>query len=338
MIGQFPGRSPIKIFILGIALLSLFLPLVDAGNETRLEGNNTASLSLENVMFDTDSAQHKVVVLTVRNMGGDVAQLDRIFINGKSFAKDIQVDPGKAMDVSQNFDWRGYGSYVVKLSGSNGLMANITAISPSVEDEKNPGMLLLIVISFLIFASLIFIGGWMPTKDNFFRFNLRHGQIRSAIAGTLVFGFVILTFFSLYYPLNEDGVIFNQFSQVVGIIIGFYFGSRTAASPGAVPTGKTGGKGAENAQALKRLQDEYNKASEEYEKNVKEEFKASEKLDAAKSANDPNDLGKIAQSEEALKKAKDDTATAKANMEKALKALESAKGGGETPAEEEPQE
>lgn len=96
----------------------------------------------------------------------------------------------------------------------------MTAISPSVGEEKDPGMLLLI-ISFLIFGCLIFIGGWMPTRNNKFRFNLRHGQIRSAIAGTLVFGFVILTFFSLYYPLNE-GTIFNQFSQVVGIIIGFY--------------------------------------------------------------------------------------------------------------------
>lgn len=334
MIIRFPGRSTIKILILGIALLSLVLPIVDAGNETSPEGNSTASISLENVMFDTDSAQHKVVVLTIRNVGGDVAQLDRIFINGKSFAKDIQIDPGKAMDISQNFDWRGYESYAVKLSGSDGLKANVTAISPYLGEEKDPGMLLLIIISFLIFASLILIGGWTPTKGNYFRFNLRHGQIRSAIAGTLIFGFVILTFFSLYYPLNENA-IFNQFSQVVGIIIGFYFGSRTAASPGKSPTSKTGGKATVSEETLKGLQDEYNKASGEYEKKVKEEFKASEELNAA---NSTNDEGKKEGAKKALGKATTDKDTAKANMEKALKALESAKAEEETPAEVEASE
>lgn len=334
MIGQFPGRSPIKVLIIGIALLSLFLPLVDAGNETRSEGTSIASISLENIMFDTDSVQHKVVVLTVRNLDDKAAKLDRIFINGKSFARDIQIEPGKALDISQNFDWGGYKSYVVKVSGPSGLMANVSAISPSVEEEKDPGMLLLIVISFMIFASLILIGGWTPTRDNFFRFNLRHGQIRSAIAGTLVFGFVILTFFSLYYPLNE-GVIFNQFSQVVGIIIGFYFGSRTAASPGVSPSGKKGEKGAGTAEDLKRLQDEYSKAYDEYEKKVKEEGKASEELDRAKQE---SNQAKIDEAESAHKKAVAEKDKAKTELENKFRVFESAKGEEETPSEEEPQE
>ncbi len=335
MMSQFPRRSATKFFILGIALLVLALPPVDANNETRSEDNSAASISLENIMFDTDSVQHKVVVLTVRNLGDKAVNLDRIFINGKSFARDIQIDPGKALDISQNFDWRGYKSYVVKLSGPGGLMANESTISPSVEEEKDPGMLLLIVISFLIFASLIFIGGWMPTKDNFFRFNLRHGQIRSAIAGTLVFGFVILTFFSLYYPLNEDGAIFNQFSQVVGIIIGFYFGSRTAASPGVGPSGKNAKKNAKASEALKLLQEEYNKAYEEYENKVKEEGKASEELNDAKTTGDQD---KIKEAENALKNATAEKDKAKTEWEKKFRALELAKAEDEKPSEDEPQE
>lgn len=334
MMSQFPRRSAIKFFIIWIALLVLVLPLVDANNETRSEDDDTGTISLENIMFDTDSVKHKIVVLTIRNLDDKSVQLDRIFINGKSFARDIQIDPGKALDVSQNFDWKGYESYAVKLSGPSGLIANASAFSPSVYEEKNPGMLLLIVISFLIFASLIFIGGWMPTKDNLFRFNLRHGQIRSAIAGTLVFGFVILTFFSLYYPLNEDGAVFNQFSQVVGIIIGFYFGSRTAASPGN-PPGKTAEKDALAAETLKRLQEEYNKAYVEYENKVKEEGKASEELDEANKA---SDQGKIVEAENALKSATAEKDKAKTEWEKKFRALELAKTGDEKPLEEEPQE
>lgn len=334
MISQFYRRSAAKFFILGIALLVLVLPLVDANNETRSEDRSAASISLENIMFDTDSVQHKVMVLTVRNLGDKAVELDRIFINGKSFAREIRIDPGKALDISQNLDWRGYKSYVVKLSGPGGLMANESALSPSVEEEKNPGMLLLIVISFLIFASLIFIGGWMPTDGNLFRFNLRHGQIRSAIAGTLVFGFVILTFFSLYYPLNEDGAIFNQFSQVVGIIIGFYFGSRTAASPGN-PPGEIVEKNAGALEASKKLDEDYSSACEEYEKKVIEESKASEELEKAKIA---GDQGKIEESENALKEASAEKDKAKTEWEMKFRALESSRAEGERPQEEEPQE
>ncbi len=316
MISQSPIRSIVKCFILGIALLISVLPLVNANNETISDGS-AASISLENIMFDTDSVQHREVVLTVRNLGDEVAQLDRLFINGRSFARDIKVDPGKALDISQNFDWKGYKSYIIKLSGPDGLKANITAISPSVDDERDPGMLLLIIISFLIFASLIFIGGWTPTNDNFFKFNLKHGQIRSAIAGTLVFGFVILTFFSLYYPLNE-GTIFNQFSQVVGIIIGFYFGSRTAASPGSPP-----GKSAVSDKASKQLQDDLESARKKYDEKVIEERIASEELEKAKENNDTPD--KIEEADKTLKKATEEKEKARIEYEKKTTALGAAR-------------
>ncbi len=62
-------------------------------------------------------------------------------------------------------------------------------------------------------------------------FDLEHGQIRSAIAGTLVFGFVIRTLFSLYYPITKND-IYVQYSQFVAIVIDFYFGSRATATAG----------------------------------------------------------------------------------------------------------
>lgn len=325
MISQSPGRSTVKCFILWIALLILVLPIANANNET-ISKDSAASISLENIMFDTDSVQHKEVVLTVRNLGDKVAQLDRIFINGRSFARDIRVDPGKALDISQNFDWNGYENYIVKLSGPGGLKANVTAISPSVDEEKDPDMLLLIIISFLIFASLIFIGGWTPTNDNFFKFNLRHGQIRSAIAGTLIFGFVILTFFSLYYPLNES-TIFNQFSQVVGIIIGFYFGSRTAASPGNSP-----GKNAVSSEASKQLQKDLDSARGKYDEKVIEERDASQELEKVKGGGIQAEIDKA---EKALKKVTEEKEKARIEYEKKARALEVARSNAGTPEEEE---
>lgn len=73
MISQSPRRSTVKCFILGITLLILVLPIVNANNETISEDNSIAAISLENIMFGTDSVQHKEVVLTVRNLGDKAA-------------------------------------------------------------------------------------------------------------------------------------------------------------------------------------------------------------------------------------------------------------------------
>lgn len=103
-------------------------------------------------------------------------------------------------------------------------------------------MWVLLLISFLMFLRLLTTGALKKEelkgkgsegKTNWI-LDMTHGQLRSAIAGTLVFGFVILTMFSLYYPVDQ-GTIFTQYAQFVGIIIGFYFGSRTAAAPGLDP-------------------------------------------------------------------------------------------------------
>jgi hypothetical protein len=101
-------------------------------------------------------------------------------------------------------------------------------------DSKAPPMWALIGISTLVFLMLIGIGTWRGSVEKLR--DMDQGQIRSAIAGTLVFGFIMLTLFSLYYGVAKDNIIVAQYGNFVGIVIGFYFGARTAsqaASEGA---------------------------------------------------------------------------------------------------------
>ncbi len=99
---------------------------------------------------------------------------------------------------------------------------------------KDPPMWALIGVSALVFFMLIGMGTWRGSIDKMK--DMDQGQIRSAIAGTLVFGFIMLTLFSLYYGVTKDNMIVTQYGNFVGIVIGFYFGARTAsqaASEGA---------------------------------------------------------------------------------------------------------
>jgi hypothetical protein len=109
-------------------------------------------------------------------------------------------------------------------------------IVPQVDstDSKAPPMWALIGVSALVFFMLIGIGTWRGSIEKLR--DMDQGQIRSAIAGTLVFGFIMLTLFSLYYGVTKDNIIVAQYGNFVGIVIGFYFGARTAsqaASEGA---------------------------------------------------------------------------------------------------------
>jgi hypothetical protein len=78
----------------------------------------------------------------------------------------------------------------------------------------------LILIAVLLFVALLGVGICKPEQ-------MESGQMRRAIAGLLVFGFVAILVFSLYDKLPvENKEIVSQYIQLVGIIIGFYFGAK----------------------------------------------------------------------------------------------------------------
>jgi len=56
------------------------------------------------------------------------------------------------------------------------------------------------------------------------------GAMRKTIAGLLVIGLVVVIFFALTTPDLGNKDLITQYIQLVGIIIAFYFGSRSTGS------------------------------------------------------------------------------------------------------------
>ena len=75
----------------------------------------------------------------------------------------------------------------------------------------------------IAFGLLVFLGYWAKERGR-----LDMGEMRRAIAGTFVVGFTILVILCLTYDIYRSEVIL-AYIELVGIVIGFYFGTRTAA-------------------------------------------------------------------------------------------------------------
>ncbi|MCP4269071.1 MAG: hypothetical protein GY777_26440 [Candidatus Brocadiaceae bacterium] len=96
--------------------------------------------------------------------------------------------------------------------------------SGSKEIPETVQVKIVIITSCLIicaFIGILFLGWW---KDG----NLDKGEMRRAIAGTFVIGFTILMILCLSFNIYQKEVII-AYIQLVGIVIGFYFGAKTAA-------------------------------------------------------------------------------------------------------------
>ncbi|VVB69011.1 SdrD B-like domain protein [uncultured archaeon] len=116
---------------------------------------------------------------------------------------------------------------ILILLGLNLLPNIVTLLGPFAPYAAPPSigvpMWATLLVLLLIFAALIWIGVCQPGT-------MEQGQMRRAIAGILVFGFVVLLVFSLYGGIRADNKdIITQYIQLVGIIIGFYFGSRVVS-------------------------------------------------------------------------------------------------------------
>jgi hypothetical protein len=106
------------------------------------------------------------------------------------------------------------------------LIRNMEKISgiyaPSISSQfSSIPMWLMAMIFVLLFVVLLAIGICKPEQ-------MEGGQMRRAIAGMLVFGFITVLMFVLYGKeiTNNNKEVISQYIQLVGIIIGFYFGAK----------------------------------------------------------------------------------------------------------------
>ncbi len=82
------------------------------------------------------------------------------------------------------------------------------------------------------FALLILIGYYSGDR------NLDKGKMRRAIAGSFVVGFTVLVALSVVYDKFESNNLVTAYIQLAGVVIGFYFGSKTALEK--TPEGASG--------------------------------------------------------------------------------------------------
>jgi hypothetical protein len=80
---------------------------------------------------------------------------------------------------------------------------------------------------------LLVILGYLAVE----RGRLDMGEMRRAIAGTFVVGFTILLILSLRYNIKQTEIIM-AYIELVGIVIGFYFGAKTATEKRAEAAAK----------------------------------------------------------------------------------------------------
>ena len=105
---------------------------------------------------------------------------------------------------------------------TNVTIINVTNVtSPSTETIPESAAIIAAIVILVAFALLIYVGVKADEK-------LNKGEMRRAIAGTFVVGFTVLMILSLSYDCSYQREIVMMYIELVGIIVGFYFGQRAA--------------------------------------------------------------------------------------------------------------
>jgi len=148
----------------------------------------------------------------------------------------VTLEPNETETVESVVTKDKAGTYSVT---ANNVSATLT-VTPTPEPISK-GMTIFVVSAILGIFVLLIALGYRADK------NLNKGEMRRAIAGTLVIGFVILVFLSLCYEISNQPLVI-AFIELVGIVVGFYFGSKTVAEKKEVEEKKTGQIRIENVQ------------------------------------------------------------------------------------------
>jgi len=95
---------------------------------------------------------------------------------------------------------------------------DIAATTP----KSSLSLIAIVVFIILVVFVGILVSGWYGDHRN-----LDKGEMRRAIAGVFVVGFTILVFLSIAYDIKLSEIVL-MYIELTGIVIGYYFGARTA--------------------------------------------------------------------------------------------------------------
>ena len=127
----------------------------------------------------------------------------------------------------------GMGSILVAIV----LLLSLVSSAATVENDTNKIVMPIVLIVLFVFVLILFMG-YLADKC------LNKGAMRRTIAGTFIVGFTILMFLSLFYDFKNDEIV-TAYIQMVGVVIGFYFGTRSILEK---QTGASGGLSIENVK------------------------------------------------------------------------------------------
>ncbi|MHC1631028.1 MAG: hypothetical protein ACXQT4_01850 [Methanotrichaceae archaeon] len=119
--------------------------------------------------------------------------------------------------------WRKKGIFLIVAILLMGLVSSVASAQTETSDAKDVPLVVaeVVIIGIIaIFVLLIFMG-WVRDRS------LDKGEMRRAIAGCFVTGFTVLAILSLVYDIEREGIV-TAYIEMVGIVIGFYFGSKMA--------------------------------------------------------------------------------------------------------------
>jgi heme/copper-type cytochrome/quinol oxidase subunit 2 len=141
----------------------------------------------------------------------------------------------RMIDIKQNRKWRWFRGVVaffllcivlsvasaqeqLPKADTNTSTVNISTATTMIPTNIAVFTIVVLVITFLILVLLCYNAKETGKLDM--------GEMRRAMAGTFVVGFTILMILCLTYDIYRSEVIM-AYIELVGIVIGFYYGSRT---------------------------------------------------------------------------------------------------------------
>ncbi|CAD6491942.1 MAG: hypothetical protein DIAAKJNI_00175 [Candidatus Argoarchaeum ethanivorans] len=240
-----------KSFLVILAILTVMAIAVSM-NVTALEADvtvTTVTVFPESVKVNESAT----IAATVENAGNATQNKAIVFKINEKEVKSVTVilEPGETKTVKCVVAKDVAGTYSVTANNVSATLmvlppTSIPDATPASGNQTTPETIskqVTVLVVFLILGIFVLLIGLGYRADK----SLNKGEMRRAIAGTLVTGFVILVFLSLYYEISNQPLVI-AFIELVGIVVGFYFGSKTFAEKKEVEEKKTRQIKIENVQ------------------------------------------------------------------------------------------